>query len=118
MSGVLKVIFPTYYGSAPQLDAMSTDSIAGLVGREYRGLLVPNAVWLVHLVLSFVRQRVDTRVFMGLCAQIASHVVGAPLEQVRGTSAVSALARHALRRRVVDVGAIERARLKDVQRRL
>jgi hypothetical protein len=68
MSGVLKAIFPTYYGSAPQLDALSTDGIAGplrarrlavdgLVGREYRGLLVLIAVWLVHLVLSFVRQR-------------------------------------------------------------
>lgn len=47
-------------------------------------------VWLVHLALSFVRQRVDTRVFMGLYADIATHIVGVQQAQGHGTSKVSA----------------------------
>ena len=48
------------------------------------------AVWLVHLALSFARQRIDTRVFMGLYADIASHIVGEQQAQGHGTSKVSA----------------------------
>jgi ABC-type multidrug transport system fused ATPase/permease subunit len=44
----------------------------------------------VHLALSFVRQRVDTRVFMSLYADIASHLVGVQQAHGHGTSKVSA----------------------------
>ena len=70
--------------------ALTGRAVDQLVKREYAGLALLVAVWLVHLVLSVARQRVDTRVFMGLYADIASHLVGVQQAQGHGTSKVSA----------------------------
>jgi ABC-type multidrug transport system fused ATPase/permease subunit len=70
--------------------ALTGRAVDDLVEREFGGLVVLVAVWLVHLALSFVRQRVDTRVFMGLYADVASHLVGVQQAQGHGTSKVSA----------------------------
>lgn len=70
--------------------ALTGRAVDDLVKREFTGLMLLVAVWLVHLVLSFVRQRVDTRVFMGLYADIASHIVDVQQAQGEGTSKVSA----------------------------
>jgi ABC-type multidrug transport system fused ATPase/permease subunit len=70
--------------------ALTGNAVDDLVKREFAGLVLLVAVWLVHLALSFVRQRVDTRVFMGLYADIASHIVGVQQAQGHGTSKVSA----------------------------
>jgi hypothetical protein len=69
----------------PALTGMAVD---GLLKRDFAGLVALVAVWFVHLVISFVRQRVDTRVFMDLYGSIASHIVG--LQRGHGTSTVSA----------------------------
>ncbi len=69
----------------PALTGLAVD---GLLKRDFAGLIALVAVWLVHLVISFMRQRLDTRVFMGLYASIASHIVG--LQHGHGTSTVSA----------------------------
>jgi ABC-type multidrug transport system fused ATPase/permease subunit len=71
----------------PALTGLAVD---GLLKREYRGLVLLVAVWLLHLAISFVRQRVDTRVFMGLFAHIAAHIVGEQQAQGQGISKVSA----------------------------
>lgn len=71
----------------PALTGLAVD---GLIKREYRGLVLLVTVWLLHLAIAFVRQRVDTRVFMGLFAQIASHIVGEQQAQGQGISKVSA----------------------------
>jgi ABC-type multidrug transport system fused ATPase/permease subunit len=70
--------------------ALTGHAVDDLVKREFTGLAWLVGVWLVHLVLAFVRQRVDTRVFMGLYAAIASHIVGEQQAQGHGTSKVSA----------------------------
>lgn len=70
--------------------ALTGKAVDDLVRREFTGLVLLVAVWLVHLVLSFVRQRVDTRVFMGLYADIASHIVDVQQARGHGTSKVSA----------------------------
>lgn len=70
--------------------ALTGRAVDDLVKREYSGLTVLIAVWLVHLVVAFVRQRVDTRVFMGLYAQIATYIVGMQQDQGHGISKVSA----------------------------
>ena len=70
--------------------ALTGRAVDDLVKREFQGLVMLVGVWLLHLVIAFVRQRVDTRVFMGLYAQIASHIVGVQQEQGHGTSKVSA----------------------------
>ena len=44
--------------------ALTGRAVDDLVERHFTGLVWLVAVWLVHLALSFVRQRVDTRVFM------------------------------------------------------
>ncbi|MEB3320923.1 MAG: ABC transporter six-transmembrane domain-containing protein [Cyanobium sp.] len=70
--------------------ALTGWAVDGLLKGSYRGLSALIAVWLVHLVTAFVRQRFDTRVFMGLYARLA---VGTVAEQQRlghGTSIVSA----------------------------
>ena len=56
--------------------ALTGRAVDDLVKRSYAGLTLLVAVWAVHLVLSVVRQRLDTRVFMGLYAEVASHIVG------------------------------------------
>jgi len=71
----------------PALTGLAVD---GLVKRDYRHLLMLVGVWLLHLALSFGRQRYDTRVFMGLNAKIASHMIGEQQGKGHGTSAVSA----------------------------
>ncbi|MEO8753306.1 MAG: ABC transporter six-transmembrane domain-containing protein [Casimicrobiaceae bacterium] len=70
--------------------ALTGRAVDDLVKREFGGLIILVVVWLLHLAIAFVRQRVDTRVFMGLYAQIASHIVGVQQEQGHGTSKVSA----------------------------
>jgi hypothetical protein len=64
--------------------------LARLLEREFVGLAALVAVWLVHLSLSFARQRFDTRVFMGLYAQIATYIVGEQQGRGHGTSTISA----------------------------
>jgi ABC-type multidrug transport system fused ATPase/permease subunit len=70
--------------------ALTGRAVDDLVQRDFKGLTWLVAVWLVHLLLSFARQRIDTRVFMGLYASIASHIVGEQQAQGHGTSKVSA----------------------------
>lgn len=70
--------------------ALTGRAVDDLVKREFTGLILLVAVWLVHLVLAFARQRVDTRVFMGIYADVASHIVDVQQAQGHGTSKVSA----------------------------
>jgi len=70
--------------------ALTGRAVDDLVRREFTGLTMLVAVWLVHLVLSVARQRIDTRVFMRLYAEIASHLVRVQQTQGHGTSKVSA----------------------------
>jgi len=72
--------------------ALTGRAVDDLVKRSYSGLTLLVAVWAVHLVLSVVRQRLDTRVFMGLYAEVASHIVGVQKDEGHGTSKVSARA--------------------------
>ena len=71
----------------PTLTGRAVDE---LLQRRYEGLAWLVAVWLLHLVLSFTRQRVDTRVFMGLYAAVAAHMVGTQQAGGQGLSTVSA----------------------------
>jgi len=71
----------------PALTGLAVDQ---LLKRNYRGLAVLVAVWLLHLAISFGRQRYDTRVFMGLNARIAAHMIDEQHGKGHGTSAVSA----------------------------
>jgi ABC-type multidrug transport system fused ATPase/permease subunit len=65
-------------------------AVDGLLKGSYRGLSALIAVWLVHLVTAFVRQRFDTRVFMGLYARLAVLTVAEQQRLGHGTSIVSA----------------------------
>jgi ABC-type multidrug transport system fused ATPase/permease subunit len=65
-------------------------AVDGLLKGSYRGLSALIAVWLVHLVTAFVRQRFDTRVFMGLYARLAVRTVAEQQRLGHGTSIVSA----------------------------
>ncbi|MCP9861047.1 MULTISPECIES: ABC transporter six-transmembrane domain-containing protein [unclassified Cyanobium] len=65
-------------------------AVDGLLKGSYRGLSALIAVWLVHLVMAFVRQRFDTRVFMGLYARFAVLTVAEQKRLGHGTSIVSA----------------------------
>lgn len=65
-------------------------AVDGLLKGSYRGLSALIAVWLVHLVTAFVRQRFDTRVFMGLYARLAVRTVAEQQQLGHGTSIVSA----------------------------
>ncbi len=71
----------------PTLTGRAVDQ---LLQRRYEGLAWLVGVWLLHLVLSFTRQRVDTRVFMGLYAAVAAHMVGAQQAGGQALSTVSA----------------------------
>lgn len=71
----------------PALTGLAVD---GLLKQDYRGLAALIAVWLVHLVIAFARQRYDTRVFMGLYAHLAVHTVAEQQRRGHGTSIVSA----------------------------
>jgi ABC-type multidrug transport system fused ATPase/permease subunit len=70
--------------------ALTGRAVDDLVKRDFTGLALLVLVWLVHLALSVARQRIDTRVFMGLYAEVASHVVGVQQAGGHGTSKVSA----------------------------
>src|ERR1700742_565233 len=70
--------------------ALTGRAVDDLVKREFSGLGWLIAVWLLHLAIAFARQRYDTRVFMALYAQVASHIVRTQQRQGHGTSAVSA----------------------------
>ncbi len=70
--------------------ALTGRAVDDLVDRRFTGLAVLVGVWLAHVVLSVARQRIDTRVFMGLYADIASHLVGEQQGRGHGTSKVSA----------------------------
>jgi ABC-type multidrug transport system fused ATPase/permease subunit len=70
--------------------ALTGRAVDDLVQRKFHGLVMLVGVWLLHLAIAFVRQRLDTRVFMGLYAQIASHIVGVQQERGHGTSKVAA----------------------------
>ncbi len=70
--------------------ALTGYAVDGLLKREFTGLTGLVGVWLIHLALSFTRQRVDTRVFMGLYAQIATHIIEVQQEQGHSISTVSA----------------------------
>lgn len=65
-------------------------AVDGLLKHNHQGLSVLIAVWLVHLVTSFVRQRYDTRVFMGVYARLAVLTVAEQKCRGHGTSIVSA----------------------------
>jgi ABC-type multidrug transport system fused ATPase/permease subunit len=65
-------------------------AVDGLVKRGYSSLVLLVPVWLAHLAIASVRQRLDTRVFLGLYAQIASHIVDVQHQQGQGISKVSA----------------------------
>ena len=71
----------------PALTGLAVDR---LVAREFTGLVALVAVWLFHLVVAVARQRLDTRVFMGLYAQIAASIVPSQQALGHGTSTVSA----------------------------
>jgi len=71
----------------PALTGLAVDR---LLLRNYQGLYALVGVWLLHLAISFGRQRYDTRVFMGLNAEIASHMIAEQHGKGHGTSAVSA----------------------------
>jgi len=73
--------------SYPALTGWAVD---GLLKGSYRGLSALIAVWLVHLVTAFGRQRFDTRVFMGLFARLAVDTVAEQQRRGHGTSVVSA----------------------------
>jgi ABC-type multidrug transport system fused ATPase/permease subunit len=70
--------------------ALTGWAVDGLVQRDFSGLLSLIGVWLAHLMIAFVRQRLDTRVFMGLYARIATHIAVAQQGEGHGTSKVSA----------------------------
>ncbi len=70
--------------------ALTGWAVDGLLKGSYRGLSALIAVWLVHLVTAFVRQRFDTRVFMGLYARLAVRTVAEQQRLGHGTSIVSA----------------------------
>jgi ABC-type multidrug transport system fused ATPase/permease subunit len=70
--------------------ALTGFAVDGLLKQTYTGLAALVAVWLVHLVVSFVRQRYDTRVFMGLYAHLAVHTVAEQKGRGHSTSIVSA----------------------------
>lgn len=71
----------------PALTGIAVDD---LLKQSYSGLAALVLVWLLHLLISFVRQRVDTRVFMGLYAHLAVHTVAEQKSRGHGTSVVSA----------------------------
>jgi ABC-type bacteriocin/lantibiotic exporter with double-glycine peptidase domain len=64
--------------------------VDGLLKRDYSGLVALVSVWLLHLAIAFGRQRYDTRVFMGLYARIATHIVAVQHGSGHSTSTVSA----------------------------
>jgi ABC-type multidrug transport system fused ATPase/permease subunit len=81
----------------PALTGLAVD---GLVDRNFRGLIALTSVWLLHLVVTFIRHRYDTRVFMRIYAEIAVHTTES--QQKRGHSLSKISARVELARNIVD----------------
>jgi ABC-type bacteriocin/lantibiotic exporter with double-glycine peptidase domain len=81
----------------PALTGLAVD---GLVDRNFRGLTALTSVWLLHLVVAFVRHRYDTRVFMRIYAEIAVHTTES--QKKRGHSLSKISARVELARNIVD----------------
>lgn len=80
-------------------------AVDGLLGGSYTGLGVLLALWLFHLVLAFIRQRYDTRVFTGIYALVATAVVLRQRDAGEDISEISARAE--LSREVVDFFEVE-----------
>ncbi|MFO1413921.1 MAG: ABC transporter six-transmembrane domain-containing protein [Burkholderiales bacterium] len=70
--------------------ALTGFAVDGLLRQSYRALAALIAVWLLHLAVSFVRQRYDTRVFMALYAHLAVRTVAEQQARGHDTSVVSA----------------------------
>jgi ABC-type multidrug transport system fused ATPase/permease subunit len=81
----------------PALIGLAVDR---LLAQQREGVLPLIGVWLTHLLVSFLRQRYDTRAFSRIHAQIAQAVVLAQRGRGESLSVVSARAR--LSREVVD----------------
>jgi len=86
----------------PAATGMAVD---GLLDGSYTGLGILSSVWLFHLVLAFIRQRYDTRVFTRIYAQVATTVVLRQREAGEDISEISARAE--LSREVVDFFEVE-----------
>ena len=86
----------------PALTGLAVD---GLLKQKFAGLIALVAVWVVHLFVSFARQRYDTRVFTLIYAAIASAVVERQRESGEDISEISARAE--LSREVVDFFEVE-----------
>jgi ABC-type multidrug transport system fused ATPase/permease subunit len=86
----------------PALTGLAVD---GLLKRGFVGLAALIAVWCLHLILSFIRQRYDTRVFTRIYAEVASAVVLRQRSAGEDISEVSARAE--LSREVVDFFEVE-----------
>lgn len=80
-------------------------AVDGLLSGSYMGLSVLLALWLFHLVLAFIRQRYDTRVFTRIYAQVATAVVLRQRDAGEDISEISARAE--LSREVVDFFEVE-----------
>lgn len=80
-------------------------AVDGLLSGSSTGLLVLLGLWLFHLVLAFIRQRYDTRVFTRIYAQIATAVVLRQRDAGEDISEISARAE--LSREVVDFFEVE-----------
>jgi ABC-type multidrug transport system fused ATPase/permease subunit len=81
----------------PALTGLAVD---GLVNRNFQGLIMLTSVWLLHLVIAFIRHRYDTRVFMNIYAEIAART--AVFQQKRGRSLSKISARVELARDIVN----------------
>lgn len=86
----------------PALTGLAVD---GLLERDFTGLWALIGVWAVHLVLSFVRQRYDTRVFSRIYADVAGAVV--LRQRAAGEDISEVSARAELSREIVDFFEVE-----------
>jgi ABC-type multidrug transport system fused ATPase/permease subunit len=80
-------------------------AVDGLLESSYTGLFVLLGIWLFHLIVAFVRQRYDTRVFTRIYAQVATAVVLRQRDAGEDISEISARAE--LSREVVDFFEVE-----------
>ncbi len=81
----------------PALIGLAVDR---LLARQRDGVLPLVGIWLMHLLVSFLRQRYDTRAFSRIHTQLAQEVVLAQRGRGESLSVVSARAR--LSREIVD----------------
>lgn len=85
--------------------ALTGVAIDGLLARRWSGLAVLVGIWMLHLLLSFIRQRFDTRVFTRIYARVATAVVLRQRDAGLDISEVSARAE--LSREFVDFFEVE-----------